>query len=109
VQIEVAEAQNGQSLTVRVDDVLALQLPENSSTGYRWSLDNVDDALLALEDASYRAADQSVGGGGYAVWTLRAQSPGKARIEARLWRPWEGDRSVIRRFSLSVDVKPRPS
>jgi inhibitor of cysteine peptidase len=107
VQIEISEAQNGNSVAVCVDDVLLLQLPENSSSGYRWTLGDLDDARLALEDSSYRAADESVGGGGYAVWTLRALSPGTTCVEAKLWRSWEGERSTRQRFSLGVEIKPR--
>ncbi len=59
---------------------------------------------MPLEDLSYHVETRSVGGGGYAWWTLRALSAGNVRIEANKRRPWEGDRTVAGRFSLAVEI-----
>jgi inhibitor of cysteine peptidase len=105
-QVIVTKAQDGETLTLRVGDSLLLQLPENPSTGYRWAFAAIDESLLAVEDPRYHAGEGSVGSAGVAVWTLRARASGKSRLVLKYWRHWEGDRSVIDRFSVTLDIRP---
>jgi len=109
VQIAVSEAQCGQSQTVHVGDLVALELPENPSTGYRWTFAEFDGAHLEFVDSGYRAPSRAVGSSGYAYWNFRARSAGNVRIEAKLSRPWEGDRSTSQEFSLDLEIKPPKS
>ena len=106
MDFQVTQAHNGATVAVHVGDVITLQLHDNPSTGYRWSLGDIDSSRLTLIDSGYRANNQSIGGGGEAFWSLRTQSPGNERIEARRWRPWMGDSSVIDHFSLEIDIDP---
>ncbi len=103
----VTQAQDGRVLAVRVGDAISVQLPENPSTGYSWAFATVDDALLEVGSPTYRGESASVGSGGVKTWTLKARAPGKTRVELKRWRPWEGDRSVVERFAVTLDIKPR--
>jgi inhibitor of cysteine peptidase len=106
--VTLSDADNGGRIEVRVGDAIAVRLPDNPSTGYRWELAPVDDEHLVVEDESYVAADgRVVGSGGTAIWALRARRRGTAAIEGKRWRPWDGERSVIQRFAVEVEVKDR--
>lgn len=110
MQIDVTATDDGRTLAAAVGDVIAVRLPENPSTGYRWSLSDIDALQLVIEDRGYRQESPSVGGGGYAYWTLRAASTGRFRIEAQKSRPWQGAESIICRFSLTLEIgEPRPT
>ena len=68
--------------------MIALHLPENATTGYRWALTSLDEARFAVEDTGYRAQG------------------GKGRIELANRRDWEGDRSTIDSFAIDADIQP---
>ena len=100
----VSTAQNGARVTIRVGDRIALRLPENASTGYRWTIASLDKARFDIEDSGYQSQGDAVGSGGQAFWNLRAHSAGKSRVELVLWRQWEGEKSIIERFAFDTDA-----
>lgn len=102
----VSAEQNGARIKIRVGDVIALHLPENATTGYRWAITSLDEARFVLEDSGYHAQGPAVGSGGDAYWKFRARAAGKSRIELVNRREWEGDRSIIDRFALDAEVQP---
>jgi inhibitor of cysteine peptidase len=106
-ELAVTTAQDGRVLPVRVGDSISVQLPENPTTGYSWAFATVDDMLLEVGSPTYRGESPGVGGGGVKTWTLKARAPGKTRVELKRWRPWEGDQSVVERFTVTLDIKPR--
>jgi inhibitor of cysteine peptidase len=100
----VSASQNGARVTIRVGDRIALRLPENATTGYRWAIASLDKARFDIEDSGFRPQGDAVGSGGEAFWNLGARSAGKSRVELVLWRQWEGEKSIIERFAFDVDV-----
>lgn len=102
----VTEAQNGSTVEMRPGDVLTVHLPENPTSGYRWAVDQLDETRVEAEASGYRGEDDRPGTGGLATWTLRAKKPGTTGASLKLWRHWEGDRSVVQRFSITLDIKP---
>jgi inhibitor of cysteine peptidase len=100
----VSSERNGARITIHVGDVIALHLPENATTGYRWAITSLDEARFVLEDSGYHAQGHGVGSGGEAYWNLRARTAGRSRIELVNRREWEGDRSIIDRFAIDVEV-----
>jgi inhibitor of cysteine peptidase len=105
-ELTVGKEQDGATLALRVGESLLLQLPENPTSGYRWAFARLDDTRLTVDDAAYRSDDPRPGTGGVATWTLRARAPGQPQVELKRWRPWEGDRSIVERFSITLDIKP---
>jgi len=103
--VTITKADDGKTVGVRVGDSLLLQLLETPGSGYRWDFARRDEGLLAVEDSGYRGHDDRPGSGGVATWTLRARAPGKTRLELKRWRHWEGDRSIVERFSVTVEIK----
>lgn len=41
---------------------------------------------------------------GYA-WTLRARASSRTRVGLKRWRHWEGDKLVVERFAITLQVK----
>lgn len=105
-EVNVTTAQNGRTVGVKVGDVIRLELPENATTGYRWDLDSVDRARLEVESGGSRDYGSRVGSGGIATWALRARAPGRTVLGLKQWRHWEGERSVLQRFAITLDIEP---
>lgn len=102
--VDVSTADNGARVEVRAGDAIVLRLPDNPTTGYRWQLLPVDGDILVLDDEGYLPSGAGVGSGGTATWRLRAVREGTTVVAATRWRPWEGEASVIDRYSISVQV-----
>lgn len=102
--IYTSKAQDGQTIAARVGDLIALELPSNPTTGYKWVFAYIDERLIVVESADFRAANAAVGSGGVEIWMLRARLPGTTRIELKRLRPWEGDRSIVERFNVTLSV-----
>ncbi len=101
----MTQAHNGQSAHLKAGDVLTVKLPESPTTGYRWAVDRLDGSVLKQAGSDYQAgAGSGLGGGGTrSFWFVPSQA-GIAQVELKLWREWEGDRSVTQRYRLQVHV-----
>lgn len=105
--IVVTEAETGQLVALQPGDELVVQLSENPSTGYAWTLEPGVTSGLTPEGAKFRASDAVAGGGGVREFRFLATEPGVTDLRLKLWREWEGDRSVARRFHAKVTVDTR--
>lgn len=100
----LTEADRGKTIEVRVGDTITLCLHENAATGYRWTLDGPESRLVDVRADEHTPQPAAAGSGGEASWTLRAAAHGSAQIRLKLWRPWEGERSVQKRFGVTVRI-----
>jgi inhibitor of cysteine peptidase len=103
VALELTAAHNGQTISIKVGDTAELRLPQNPSTGYRWTIDTLDRAHVMVGETGFRGAD-AVGSGGDAYWRLRATAPGETALSLKRWRPFEGDRSILERFAITLHI-----
>lgn len=102
----ITEANDGSIVTARTGELLSVCLNENPSTGFRWTIEG-ELTLFDIEDNSYTASSTNVGSGGRECWRLRAKQAGQETIAFRLWRQWEGDKSIVKRFQFKANVSPR--
>lgn len=101
----LTSADNGKSIEVQVGDSVVVRLPENPATGFVWAIDKAGDDVLPLETSGYSpAAGAGVGGGGQRSLTFRAIRAGTLRLQLKLWREWEGDKSIAERFTATIRV-----
>ncbi len=105
-EVAVSREDNGRVVVVRVGDTISVHLPENPTTGYSWAIDSIDAKRLEADAPTYHGEGAGLGAGGARRWNLRARTPGRARVELKRWRHWEGDTSVVERFAVTLDIKP---
>lgn len=104
-ETNVTKADEGRVIVVNIGDAVSLELPGNPTTGYTWALDALDDVRLGVEASGYRLEGPGVGTGGYETWKLRARRPGRTSVALKRWRSWEGESSVIERFTVTFDIR----
>lgn len=85
-----------------------VQFPENPSTGYSWRID--EDASAGLDhveiiDGGHTRGANMPGAPGTRRWTIRAVSPGSARLVFDYQRPWEP--AAIETRTVTIAVAPR--
>ena len=103
--ITLTTADDGRTICCEPGTELVVMLPESASTGHRWAVDVVDDEVLTVAGSSFTPPSaEAVGTGGTNAFTIRVVGTGEAALRLKLWRPWEGDRSTIRRFGVTVRV-----
>lgn len=92
---------------LRVGDVLAVDLPENPTTGYRWSVAALPAQVTELPPepaAPTEHDDLRPGAGGRRVLRFGAQLPGTGELRlrhGRLWQPAGGEE-----LTIAVRVEP---
>jgi inhibitor of cysteine peptidase len=103
----LTEADNGKTVDLRVGEEARVRLSENASTGYQWAVESADEALAQIGEAvHFPGPADRVGGSGSVQWVLRAKAPGRRRVSFKYWRPWEGDRSIVKRFEITLRIAP---
>lgn len=107
--LTLTSSDNGKLIEARQGDEIILRLPENATTGYRWHIDRANGVIEQEQDSYHPDAsiqtdpNTQFGRGGVREFRFRANAPGTARLELKLWQAWEGEGSVVERFA--VDIK----
>jgi inhibitor of cysteine peptidase len=96
---KVVEARAGEKTTV--------VLEENPTTGFVWTLESVDAAIVSLEGSDFiPAAGGGLGAGGQRVFTFLPRQPGVVTLNFFLARPWE-DENVHPQEKINITMKIR--
>ena len=98
---------SGATTSAVVGDIISVRLAETAMSGFRWTIDHVDDHVLrpAGDAVDLDAADER---GAPTERTLEFEVVGHGLGDVRLkrWREWQGDDSVVERFAVTVDARP---
>src|SRR3569623_1478549 len=66
--VTLTQEDQRKSVVLQPGATLAVRLRENPSTGFRWRLEQSDDAILAPLESRYAQDAATIGGGGTHVW-----------------------------------------
>lgn len=102
----VTETDNNRTIAVHPGETVRIVLPENATTGYRWEIDRYDEELIRVVSTEPHYTAKAPGSGGEVDFTVQGKKTGTGEIMLKQWRSWEGDRSVISRFRLRLDIQP---
>jgi inhibitor of cysteine peptidase len=104
--ITLSENDSGKTIEVTQGDTIEIRLPENPTTGFQWTVEEVDENILALQSSEYvLPKDPEIGEGGTRVVRFQAKQAGSGEVTLKYWREWEGDSSIIKRFKINVTVQ----
>jgi len=101
----LTDADNGRMLDIHAGDILVIRLHENAAAGYRWAVDNLDSALIDDKGVDYVSKSSAVGSPVEVQWRLEAKAPGSTHLSLKLWRQWEGDSSIQKRFGIALTIR----
>jgi len=105
VMQSLTEADNERTVELRVGEGVRLTLPENATTGYRWAIDRLDRDVvdMAGSDSHYGGG---IGAAGNVTFDFTAKKAGSSEVALKYWRHFEGDGSIVKRFSFRLNAKP---
>ena len=103
--MQFTDKDDGASINLKVGDVVQVALSENASTGYKWEIEAANELFDARPSkAEYHS--QAIGAGGIVTFTFAAIKAGSGSIRIKCWRPWEGDKSIVKRFRMDAVIVP---
>jgi inhibitor of cysteine peptidase len=109
--IKADQSFNGREVRLEPGETLEISLPENASTGYRWTISETfrHSDLIRERESSVEApaAPALPGKTGIRHLLFEAVKPGAAELELSYRRPWETGKPAARTFHLQVVVQRR--
>jgi inhibitor of cysteine peptidase len=102
----LTEADNERTVDLRVGESVRLTLPENATTGYRWAIDRLDRDVVEEAGSEPHPSGGAIGSGGNVTFDFTAKKAGSGEVALKYWRHFEGDGSVVKRFSFRLNVQP---
>lgn len=100
-----------QMLKLMVGQQATLELEENPSTGYRWTIDakaGVNASILRIEDLGFSqdsGGKRLLGAPGIHRWSIAATSAGSASVTFVYARSWEA--TSVRRHQVTIQAVVR--
>ena len=103
--IDVHENDYSNEIILPMDATLRVALRENPSTGYRWQVEDISRNCLRMISKKFGANHaHAIGSAGIAVFYFKPIKPGRCTLYLKLWRSWEGDTSIVKRFQKTVSI-----
>jgi inhibitor of cysteine peptidase len=102
--LELKENDDGREVTLQPDATLEIDLAENPTTGYRWTIVSDGKPACELVDDNFEAG-RGTGQAGLHRWRFRAVKAGTCDIALAYRRSWEHDVAPARTFALKVRVE----
>jgi inhibitor of cysteine peptidase len=101
---------SGARIELKRQQLLSVRLPSNPSTGFGWSLIDINPAVLKLKgDGAHFEQDRSgaglLGASGTEVWEFRPVAEGDTVIRFEYRRPWEHGIEPIQTAMYSVKIR----
>jgi predicted secreted protein len=104
--ITVKKEQSGREVTLQVGNILRIELPGQSGTGYLWLVEAAGAPYLELISETTKTVGEPLAGGPVIkVWRFKAAQPGACQIKIAYYRPWEGVGKAVDHFRLQLLVK----
>jgi inhibitor of cysteine peptidase len=102
--ITVGPKANGTTLRPQVGDTLAVRLPGNPTTGYRWAVVRTPPALRLLSSAYVPAPPGRLGQGGTYVFRFQVRA-GSGVLSLDYRRPWKTGSPPLKTFRLTIRAR----
>jgi inhibitor of cysteine peptidase len=102
--VEHLAHESGTRIEAAVGDRIVVELPENASTGYQWSVVELPEHLELQRDRLGTPRRRAPGAATTHEYLLGALAPGSGRVVLELARAWETT-APERRFTVEVTVR----
>ncbi|MBU2703559.1 putative secreted protein [Sporomusaceae bacterium BoRhaA] len=103
--IDVYENDYGNVIILPMYAILRVVLAENPATGYRWQVEDTSSSCLEMISNEFLAKnDHAIGATGIVVFYFKPVKLGRCKLYLKLWRLWEGDKSIVKRFRIAVSI-----
>ena len=103
--ITVSKVQNGQTIALKVGDIVQIELPTRGGPGYSWQVNTPGAPCLKLMSQATRAVGETGPGSPVMqVWRFQAEQAGDTEINLAYYRPWEGVGKASDHFRIKIRI-----
>ena len=106
--IIIKEHNQNEIISINKGDIAKVILKANPSTGYIWSIENIDNLLVKILDESYvakKVKKDIVGSGGNKIYLIKTMNKGKTTIEFKYSRPFEEELPSIKKILFTLEIR----
>ena len=105
-ELKLSRQDNGRNITLKVGEVILIELERSGSTGYEWYLHESykENFELVKEDTEPSNERGLLGAPVVRKWVLKVIKKGRADIKLYLYRPWEGEDKAVDAFTIKVQI-----
>lgn len=107
----IRHSDNGKTLTLSVGDLFSIELEENPTTGYLWTIYEIDEAVVRSLGSrflsSHSGLPSKVGAGGIVILDFLANLPGTTSIRLKRERKGRSTDRERETFAIMVNVKKK--
>jgi predicted secreted protein len=104
--ITLTKAQSGQTIALKVGDIVQIELLTSGGTGYSWMVTTPGAPYLKLVSQATRAVGETRPGSPVMqVWRFQAQQAGETEINLAYYRPWEDVVKAADHFRIKIRIK----
>ena len=104
--VHLHESDSGHPVTAQLGDEILVELADISTTGYSWAVEPIPDAAVSLRSINIiPPSARLIGGHGTCQISFEIHSPGKSELRLKLWRAWQGDASITKRFTVPIEIR----
>jgi predicted secreted protein len=104
--ITLQKENSGQEISLRVGNLLRIELSGIGGTGYSWHIINLDPQYLKLISAETGKIPETgrIGGPVRHIWIFQTQKAGQTEIKMNYYRPWEGVEKSADHFLIKIKI-----
>lgn len=102
----IQQDNNGQTFDTKVGQVFEIRLPENPTTGFRWTVTADKSACSVVRDEFHSPQPAPPGASGEHTWEFKAVAPGDCEIALSYRRPWQTEGQPAQAFKVHVRITP---
>jgi predicted secreted protein len=102
--MELDKNDGGRTVRVRKGELITVRLPENPTTGYRWTVSKAPEGVVSPTGDAYEARSDKPGSGGLRSFHFQATQPGRAIIKLMHHRSWESKEVALDNFEFIVEI-----
>lgn len=100
----ITQSENGTVVQLESGDTLTVRLEEVPTSGYRWTVRDIDERILYPEESDFKShPDTGIGGGGTHDIRFEARESGTTALGMVLRQEWEPDNPKDQ-FEITVNV-----
>ena len=104
IRIVVTPTDDGRTIDLPALGTIEVRLPEFPQSLYQWTPYPIERHLLSMTAQRFYANRSKADAGGNRVFEFQAGNVGSTTLRFKLFRAWEGDKSIIEKFEVTVNV-----
>ncbi len=101
----LAESDRGKKIELQAGESITVVLTGNPSTGFDWTVAEMNPEILNLEERQFQPASPYVGSGGQVRLHFCAVGSGRTRLKLHYRRSWETEKRPLRTWYVTLQIQ----